>query len=517
MASDGQAAGDTGARAEAMGWGGGTGRVVGGRYRLGERLGHGGMGRVWRARDEVTGREVAVKEPRVADTLTHRERAAAYARIRREAAAAARIDHPAVVTIHEVVMEAGRPWIVMELVPGCSLADLLERGPITPREAAGIALPVLRALVAAHAAGVLHRDVKPGNVLLGAHGRVVLSDFGVALVEGERPVTEPGAIMGSPEYLAPERALGRRPGPASDLWSLGVLLYEAVEGVSPFRRQTTISTLRAVVGDHPGVPRAAGPLTPLIARLLSKEPEDRPGAREIEEALAAVAPPAAKEPGRARAAPGAGAAHPPPEARGRGPRPVRWMATALGTTVLVVLLVLAFVLLTDQETLGAPGGWRTYREQAVRVEVGVPRGYVRTAVGPREVAYRDPEGAVWVLVSRHPGAEMAAGEAGRYWLGWYRRGGVLDGRATLRDVRGAARERAHRGLAAAEIDISYLYAHGDDTTTRQRRLDLTVVGRDGAQYWLSVKVPAARAEEGERVFRGVLERWMVGVGGSARR
>jgi eukaryotic-like serine/threonine-protein kinase len=268
----------------------GPGSLLAGRYRLRSRLGNGGMGTVWLARDEAAGRDVAVKEPRVADALNERERGTAYARMRREALAAKRIDHPSVVTIHEVVVEHGRPWIVMELVLGRSLADILyAEGPISPQRAARIALPVVGALAAAHAAGVLHRDVKPGNVLLADDGRVVLSDFGVALVEGERPITESGAIVGSPEYLAPERALWRPPGPESDLWSLGVLLFEAVQGWSPFLRRTTLATLQAVVSDFPQIPRMAGPLLPLIMHLLSKEPGDRPDVHEVERALRAVA------------------------------------------------------------------------------------------------------------------------------------------------------------------------------------------------------------------------------------
>lgn len=521
MASEGQAAGDAGARSDQGGevedeqWGnGGAGRVVGGRYRLRERLGYGGMGRVWRAHDEVTGREVAVKEPRVADTLTSRERATAYVRIRREAAAAARVDHPSVVTVHEVVMEGGRPWIVMEWVPGGSLADVLERGPVSPREAARIGLPVLAALEAAHGAGVLHRDVKPGNVLLGAEGRVVLSDFGVALVEGERQVTEPGAIMGSPEYLAPERALGRRPGPESDLWSLGVLLFEAVEGRSPFRRQTTLSTLRAIVSDHPRPPVNAGPLGPLITRLLSKEPGERPGVREIERALRAVAPatdPAtgsAPDPFSARPV-----AHRPLDTGRHHPRPSRWAVTALGTTAAVALLVLGVAVVTHRAAEPAEEGWHTRAERSLHLAVGVPDGYRRTVAGPEEVAFQDPRGAVSIHVARHPDARMSAADSARYWLDWYRRGGVTDGRRTLRDARGSVREVRHEGLAAAVIDTSYTYATGDDTTTRQRRLDLTVVGADGAQYWLTVKMPEREGGEGERVFRGAEERFAAGESG----
>lgn len=170
------------------------------------------MGTVWRAHDQIVDRDVAVKEPRVPDHLPERERQTVYQRMEREARAAARIDHPSVVTVHDVVVENGRPWIVMELVRGQSLGDRLTEGTLDPREAARIGLAVLGALAAAHEAGVLHRDVKPDNVLLGRSDRVVLTDFGIAQIEGEQRLTETGGFVGSPEFIAPERVLGQRPG-----------------------------------------------------------------------------------------------------------------------------------------------------------------------------------------------------------------------------------------------------------------------------------------------------------------
>ncbi|WP_455354677.1 serine/threonine-protein kinase [Streptomyces sp. SYSU K217416] len=267
----------------------GNERVVAGRYRLLTPLGQGGMGVVWRARDEVLGREVAVKEVRAPAGLAASDEQRMYARLEREAWATARISHRNVVTVYDVATEDGRPWIVMELVRGLALSEVLEaEGPMAPPRAALIGAEVLAALRAAHEAGVLHRDVKPGNVLVANDGRVVLTDFGIATVEGSSALTMTGEVVGSPEFLAPERALGRRPGPESDLWSLGVLLYAAVEGSSPFRHDTPLSTLRAVVDDELPPPRRAGPLTPVLEGLLRKDPADRLPADEAERMLRVV-------------------------------------------------------------------------------------------------------------------------------------------------------------------------------------------------------------------------------------
>ncbi|MED7821389.1 serine/threonine-protein kinase [Streptomyces chiangmaiensis] len=264
-------------------------RVIAGRYRLLSPLGQGGMGTVWRARDEVLHREVAVKEVRAPAGLPASEVQRMYTRLEREAWAAARVANRNVVTVYDVAHEDGRPWIVMELIRGIALSDLLDaEGPVSPQRAAHIGAEVLAALRAAHAAGVLHRDVKPGNVLLANDGRVVLTDFGIAMVEGSSALTMTGEVIGSPEFLAPERALGRTPGPESDLWSLGVLLYAAVEGNSPFRQNTPLNTLRAVVDEELPPPRRAGPLTPVIEGLLRKDPAERIPAEQAERDLRIV-------------------------------------------------------------------------------------------------------------------------------------------------------------------------------------------------------------------------------------
>ncbi|MEU2896233.1 protein kinase domain-containing protein [Streptomyces sp. NPDC001273] len=266
------------------------GSLVAGRYRLGESIGSGGMGRVWRAHDEVLHRSVAIKELTAALYVSDSEQTTLLARTRAEARAAARINHSAVVTVHDVLEHDGRPWIVMELVEGHSLADALkEQERVDPREAARIGLWVLRALRAAHTAGVLHRDVKPGNVLLGRDGRVLLTDFGIAQIDGDTAITRTGEVVGSVDYLAPERVRGHDPGPASDLWALGATLYTAVEGVSPFRRTSPLTTMQAVVEEEADEPRHAGPLAPVISALLRKDPATRPDASQAEQLLAEAA------------------------------------------------------------------------------------------------------------------------------------------------------------------------------------------------------------------------------------
>jgi len=267
------------------------GLLLAGRYRLVDPIGSGGMGRVWRARDEVLHRSVAIKELTAALYVTDSDRAVLLARTQTEARAAARINHSAVVTVHDVLEHDNRPWIVMELVEGGSLADAVrDRERLEPAEAARIGLWVLRALGAAHAAGVVHRDVKPGNVLLATDGRVLLTDFGIAQVEGDTTITRTGEIVGSVDYLAPERVRGQDPGPASDLWALGATLYTAVEGRSPFRRTSPLTTMQAVVDEEPSQPRYAGPaLGPVIEAFLRKDPATRPSAAEAEQMLAEAA------------------------------------------------------------------------------------------------------------------------------------------------------------------------------------------------------------------------------------
>ncbi|MFH8405646.1 serine/threonine-protein kinase [Streptomyces sp. NPDC018019] len=301
--------GDVGGGAPGAGAGGGelTGRLLGGRYRVTGQIGRGGMGVVCRAVDEVLGREVAVKVLRAYTDASAPELADLRTRMQREARAAARIRHSGVVTVHDVIDEDGRPVIVMELVDGPSLDDALDRyGAIGPREIAAIGAKVMDALDAAHQVGVLHRDVKPGNILLAGWarragrpdagvGRVVLTDFGIASIEAPDDgntthLTRSGELVGSLDYLPPERAQGQPPSPASDIWSLGMTLYAAVEGGgAPFRRTSVWSTLTAIVSEPLPEPRRAGPLTPVLHALMAKDPAARPSAAEARAMLAAVA------------------------------------------------------------------------------------------------------------------------------------------------------------------------------------------------------------------------------------
>ncbi|MER7337681.1 protein kinase [Streptomyces sp. NPDC000075] len=265
---------------KAAGAGGGRereGRLLAGRYRLGAVLGKGGMGTVWRAEDEVLGRTVAVKELRFGGGVDEDEKRRLITRTLREAKAIARIRNEGAVTVYDVVDEDARPWIVMELIEGPSLAEFVrENGPLTPHRAAEVGLAVLDVLRAAHRQGILHRDVKPSNVLIAGSGRVVLTDFGIAQVEGDPSITSTGMLVGAPSYISPERARGYKPGPPADMWSLGGLLYAAVEGVPPYDKGSALATLTAVMTEAVDPPKNAGPaLTEVIYGLLVKDPAMR--------------------------------------------------------------------------------------------------------------------------------------------------------------------------------------------------------------------------------------------------
>ncbi|MFF0446286.1 protein kinase [Streptomyces sp. NPDC004609] len=269
----------TGGRGDERAWRSGReadGRLLAGRYRLGGVLGRGGMGTVWRAEDETLSRTVAVKELRFPNSIDEEEKRRLITRTLREAKAIARIRNNSAVTVYDVVDEDDRPWIVMELVEGKSLAEVIrEDGTLTPRRAAEVGLAILDVLRSAHREGILHRDVKPSNVLISEDGRVVLTDFGIAQVEGDPSITSTGMLVGAPSYISPERARGHRPGPAADLWSLGGLLYASVEGSPPYDKGSAIATLTAVMTEPLDPPKNAGPLEEVIYGLLAKDPAQR--------------------------------------------------------------------------------------------------------------------------------------------------------------------------------------------------------------------------------------------------
>ncbi|MFC5752044.1 serine/threonine-protein kinase [Actinomadura rugatobispora] len=333
--------------------------LVAHRYRLLAELGRGGMGVVWRARDEVLDREVAVKEMLMPGGRSEAERSATARRAVREARSAARLSHPGVVKVFDVVVEDARPWVVMELVRGRSLQEAIRRdGPLPPGRAARIGLELLGALGAAHAVGILHRDVKPGNVLLDeATGRAVLTDFGIAVIEGEATLTQNGGVLGSPAYIAPERMRGGRARPESDLWALGATLYAAVEGRAPFHREDPVAVFGAVLTEEPDPPVRAGPLRPVLDGLLHKDPARRMGAGTAE-ALLIVAggngpDPTWPVPGRS-AGPATAAPARPPTAPAAAPATVpaaaAWRAGGVlfyvGTALLVAGALVALLMMS---------------------------------------------------------------------------------------------------------------------------------------------------------------------------
>jgi len=258
-------------------------RRIAGRYELGEQLGEGGVGIVWRATDTLLGRQVAIKEVELPPAVRDKQRAALRARIIREARAAARLSHPGAVTLFDVVQDCGQDYIVMELIDAPTLDQLVaEQGPLDPRRAAVIGLRLLATLEAAHRAGIVHRDVKPSNVLVRDDGSTKLTDFGTASLTGDPELTVTGVVVGSPAFMAPEQIKGLEIGPATDLWALGATLYFAVEGEPPFRStKAQFEVLNAIVNEPPRPAERLGQLAPAIDRLLTKEPEGRPRSADV--------------------------------------------------------------------------------------------------------------------------------------------------------------------------------------------------------------------------------------------
>ncbi|MBT2507133.1 serine/threonine protein kinase [Streptomyces sp. ISL-98] len=486
----------------------GQDRLIGGRYRLVSRLGHGGMGTVWRAHDEVVDRDVAVKEPRVPDHLSERERQNVYLRMQREARAAARIDHPSVVTMHDVVVEDGKPWIVMELVAGQSLGDRLQEGTLDVREAARIGSAVLGALTAAHEAGVLHRDVKPDNVLLGRGDRVVLTDFGIAQVEGEQGLTETGSFVGSPEYIAPERVLGQRPGPESDLWSLGVVLYAAVEGMSPYRRSNTPATLQSVLSAEPQMPaRGSGAFGTLVMQLLRKDPAMRPGSAEIRQTLESVErPPQAVTQlyGGAGTTAG-GSVWVPPVLQGS-----RKAQFGFGGGVLAVAVALVLIFANPFKGDELPENWIVRPEtEVVAADIAVPEDYTRVQNDANDgVSYNDPSGVFTISLTRvldSKGLDGVDKEADE-WVDYYRQGG--ENKTSIQDVKSVVKPAQQQGKDARDIVTSYRDYSASEGDLYNRWHERLYVNDKKTAYWrLTVSMPdkGAAAKDGEELFDTVVK------------
>ena len=348
--------------------------MLAGRYRLQAVIGRGAMGVIWRARDELLGRDVAIKEIIWPPELSQADRDIVRSRAVREAQLAARLRHPNVVGVYDIVEEDDRPCIVMELVPFRSLRDaVIDDGPMSPPQAARIGLQVLAALQAVHETGVVHRDVKPGNILLGPEGRVVLTDFGIAKATDSAALTSSGTLMGSPSFVAPERARGLPAGTPSDLWALGASLYTAIDGQPPFERDTPLESLTAVVTDELDQPAGAGPLWPVIEGLLRKDPDERLGAFRAGEMLHRVAD------GQAHAA--ADDSDPPEESSGpreestaSDDRAVVAKSPRRRVAVLAVLAVVAIAAIVTGLTVAArsPDGNKAEPRSSGRADTSAP-------------------------------------------------------------------------------------------------------------------------------------------------
>jgi serine/threonine protein kinase len=398
-----------------MGTEGDDSRVVAGRYRLQARLGRGGMGVVWRATDQLLGRQVAVKELPFDETLSAEEASVQRERTVREARAVAQLRHPHIIVVYDIVEQDERPYIVMELIDGGSLADrIAARGPVDAAEGARIGIALLSALRTAHAAGVLHRDIKPANVLVeSGTDRVVLTDFGIAQVAGATTLTETGSFVGSPEYTAPERMSGARTGPESDLWSLGALLCTALSGESPFRRDSLGGVLHAVVFDEIRPPPQAAPVLPVVRGLLERDPDRRLAADEAERMLRVFlesgrtpAPPARCTPTQRDVPVPPHALRPapavPPTAGTAAQGPVRHSTrSALVAALLVAAMAGAGVSAAALLMRGDGNGGGTPTPSAPRTSVSTPASTASRSSTPSPAATSPATPVSTVTVTRH--------------------------------------------------------------------------------------------------------------------
>ncbi|WP_344242930.1 serine/threonine-protein kinase [Actinocorallia libanotica] len=490
-------------------------KIIVDRYELVEPLGRGGMGAVWRARDRLLGREVALKEVSPPPGV---DPAPLYARIIREARSAARLDHPGIVTVHDVVEEDGRPWIVMRYVRADSLDRVLAgRGPLAPAETAVLGLQVLEALRVAHAAGVVHRDVKPANILMES-GRAVLTDFGIASLVGDPELTRTGALLGSPMYLSPEQARRRPATPASDLWSLGATLYAAVEGRPPFHGDDLVGVLSALLTEEPDPPGRAGPLTPVLAGLLRKDPAERLHPDEAARLLAAAAGPhgpvrlAGTDPGAAF--PGAAfdpgarlpAGPPPPKER----RPRHLPALAAGAALLLAAGAV-FVSLSQKDDGGEPRTTGTPVAQSASASAPVPRegekehrGTDYTAVVP---AAWSSEEAETVLAPAKDGSSLGiAVSSPPTAFGLLRELEAAEAQMDYPDYRrvGDIRSVSQQGLPAYELEFTFTR---DGRPGHAKTRIFTIAGQN---FQVVLVASEDRWQEGLGVYERFLETFRAG-------
>jgi hypothetical protein len=480
-----------------------VGSQIGGRYNLRATVGAGGMGTVWKAYDEVLHREVAVKEVTLPPGLPTHDRDLLCERTLREARAAAALNHPAVIKVFDVVVEDDRPWIVMELLDARSLADVVrEDGPLEPRTVATVGLAVLGALEAAHAAGILHRDVKPGNVLMDRHGRVTLTDFGVASAPGDSSLTSTGLLLGSPQYIAPERARGQAFGPASDLWSLGATLFAAVEGRAPFDRGDPLPTMTAVVSDPPHPMTLAGPMAPVLTALLTKDPAARVGHAQARAALLAAArgemPARVESPTVPLPTPGPVRAEP----RSRRPLLIGALAALMVVVAAGTYLVVASQLASNRSGTAHRRAPSAAASSAIALttarlafpvgsfEVGIPAGWTRAPGGLQR--YQKPGAPVWVQFN----LERARGSQRAAWEGAAHRAERLD--TVFPDYRTVGFPTSTVAGQQA-IDWEYSYQRSGEVE-RRHVLDRGVLV-DGISYQLAISAPESDFD----AVRGVLD------------
>ncbi|MEV0166842.1 serine/threonine-protein kinase [Nonomuraea fuscirosea] len=505
-------------------------RLIAGRYQLLRELGRGGMGVVWEGRDTLLNRQVAIKEVLLPDGLSPGDQERHLLRTAREARTAAKLNHPSVVAVYDVVEEGGRPWIVMELVSHPSVEQVvLTTGALPVREAASVGRQVLSALRAAHEAGILHRDVKPSNILLSDDGRAVLMDFGIATVEGDASLTRTGMVTGSPSFLAPERVRAENAGPESDLWSLGATLYACMVGRSPFERGDAMATLNALLTEEPDYRRIPPIMHPILKGLLRKEPQDRVGAEEADRLLAAIL-----------AAKPASADLDSPRERKKGSGPGRALLAAAATVVLVVTGGTVAYFRTASPAEGAP---RATTQPAAATSPLTPTAAPTpsatpsatpspsvTRLAPAVRAWRSRDG--WSIM-RPIGWRGALGEG---YTGWTRRDGNAhfgveafyanrDANQVMRDseerlkaeaqtvINRGRRYVSHQGVKAVEWEFTWIAGETSDARwvrpgTRYHEIR-RVVSTGDAAYLLSWTVAEGQWVRSRALMRQVIASFTV--------